>query len=243
MKKIIIILMLISMLGISGCTIYLDSSEEVVNESGYEKKYSIETKEEIDEVKLKCVLGIGELNINGGSEKIVDSIFNYSHMSWEPIIEDSDIGSVKIVKISNPSVNINSLSNYVYDWNINLNKKLPLSIDLDLGVGEGNINLSDTNLRNLDIQMGVGDVTVDLRKIYDEDVVINIDGGVGKLKLLLSKDMGMKANISGGLKTVSGKNLIIKDNNYYNKAFEVAEKIVELNIRAGIGQIELIIED
>lgn len=241
-KSILVIVTLMSFM-LSGCTIYLKNENEIINESGYEKEYVFEDNEDIEELKIDCVLGIGEFSIEGGGDKLVQANFKYSNKAWEPEIEDNLVGSMQNVRIKNPSVTLNSLNNYNYEWDLNLSNQKLTSLDLDLGIGEGNLDFTDINLNNLTIQMGVGDVTLNLRKDYERDINVHVDGGVGKLKILLPKDIGVKAEVSGGIKAVLGKNVLIKDNTYYNDAFQDSDHIVDIDIVAGIGQIELLVEE
>ncbi|MCT4663257.1 MAG: toast rack family protein [Tissierellales bacterium] len=243
MKQYVMVLLMTISITLSGCTIYLDNGSEIVNESGYEKTYELEDQEDVDELNIDCVLGIGEFSIKGGSEKLVDAQFEYSNEAWEPQIDNSRVGRIQNVDMKNPSVNLNSLNNYKYNWKLELSKIKPVSLDLDLGIGEGELDFREVNLKNLNLQMGVGDVTLNLRKNYGKDLDIHIDGGVGKLKVLLPKDIGVKVKINGGLKAVSGKNILMKNDIYYNNSFQTSDYVVELDIAAGIGQIELLVED
>lgn len=243
MKRYVMILLIMISFTLSGCTIYLDDDSEIVNESGYEKTYVLEDEDEVEELKVDCVLGIGEFSIKGGSEKLIDAQFEYSNKAWEPQIDSIRVGNIENVDMKNPSVNLNSLNNYKYNWKLELSKVKPVSLELDLGIGEGELDFREVNLKNLNLQMGVGDVTLNLRKNYGKDLDIHIDGGVGKLKVLLPKDIGVKVKITGGLKAISGKNILMKNDIYYNNAFQTSDYVVELDIVAGIGQIELLVED
>lgn len=239
-KYFILICCMLIMLGLSGCTIYLKDSSEGLN---HVKEVQIAKEESYDEVVVNLEMGVGDLKVIGGGDDALYGHFEYTSKNWEPNIEEKTIGSKKNITIKQPSVSISNLSNETYKWNITAVKDLPLTFKLDSGVGRSEIDLQNTKLEELDIKMGVGEVILDLSDKYENDVDVNIQGGIGSLVVKLPKDMGVKADVSGGIKSIKANDFIIKDDMLQNEAYDKNSKNINIKIEAGIGNIVLEIEE
>lgn len=239
-KHFILICCMVMIFSLSGCTVYLKDSSEGLNNV---KEVQIAKEENCDEVVVNLEMGVGDLKVIGGGEDALYGHFEYTSKNWEPNIEEKLIGSKKTINIKQPSVSISNLSNETYKWNITTIKDLPLTFKLDSGVGRSEIDLQDTKLEKLDIKMGVGEVILDLSEKYEDDVDVKIQGGIGSLVVKLPKDMGVKADVSGGIKSIKADDFIIKDDILQNEAYDRNLKNINIQIEAGIGNIVLEIEE
>lgn len=91
-------------------------------------------------------------------------------------------------------------------WEIGLNPSVPLDLIVDVGSGSVNLELEDFLLTDLDIDGGSGSVTVKLPG-SDTRYTLNIEGGSGRVNLLLAKQADLEARVevgSGSLSFVIG---------------------------------------
>ena len=131
---------------------------------------------------------------------------------------------------------------YVYKWNLRLNDSIPLDLLADLGAGEADLNLGTLNLRSLQVNMGVGEIRLDLRGKPKRDYTVEINGGVGHARVYLPNDVGILATAAGGIGDVSVRGLEKRGGLWINPAHENAPVTIHLDIKGGIGAIEVIAE-
>jgi hypothetical protein len=196
-------------------------------------------KSEMARVEIK--LGAGELQVDGGSAKLMDADFDYNHTSWKPIVRYEASSFRSQLRIEQPGV-IHGGSGATYKWNLRFNDKLPMDVDLDLGAGEAHMNLGSMNLRSVQVNVGVGEVTLDLRGKPTRDYTVNLNGGVGHARVYLPNDTGVIANAAGGIGDVSVRGLEKREGHWINPAHENAAVTIHLDVKGGIGQIEIIAE-
>jgi len=240
MKKIGIVICIIVTLTITGCTIHIGDGS-----NGFKDIETIETrtetfvseKEDTNELTLDLEMGIGELNIQGGSSKLLDASIDYNVEKWKPIFRektsDADIGKNKKITIEQPQskfVNTNPFSNnIIYDWDINLNNEIPVTLNADLGVSKSKIDMSKVNVKKLDIDAGVGAVNIDMTGDYDNKLDIDINGGVGKVKMDMTGDYKEKIDID--IESGVGNVEVNLDGNYEND--------VKIDLEGGVGSTEI----
>lgn len=229
---------------LTGCTVYLkDSANDVAYVKEMAVKQTDKASSAFKELDLTIQMGVGDLKIGGDSENLVEGKFEYSDKGWEPIVEERELATTKIVKVSQPSVKISRLNNTVYNWNFKIAEQIPTDLKLESGVGRSKLDLRKTAIEKLDIEMGVGEVELNLDQNYAKDVDVSIQGGVGNLEIILPKDMGVKAKVQGGLKTLKANGFIINEETLTNSAYKEGEPCIELDIQAGIGNISLKMAD
>lgn len=196
-------------------------------------------KAEMARVEIK--LGAGELQLDGGSPKLVEADFDYNIDSWKPIVRYDKSSFRSQVRIEQPG-GVHGGSHVTYKWNVKLNDTVPLDVALDLGAGEARMNLGSTNLRSVEVNMGVGEVTLDLRGKPARDYNVNINGGVGHAKVYLPSDVGVIATAKGGIGDINVRGLEKRDGRWINTKHENAPVTIHLDVKGGIGQIEIIAE-
>jgi len=195
-------------------------------------------KSEMARVEIK--MGAGELRVDGGSAKLMDADFEYNIASWKPIVRYDASSFRGQLRIEQPG-GVHGGS-YVYKWNLRLNDSIPLDLLADLGAGEADLNLGTLNLRSLQVNMGVGEIRLDLRGKPKRDYTVEINGGVGHARVYLPNDVGILATAAGGIGDVSVRGLEKRGGLWINPAHENAPVTIHLDIKGGIGAIEVIAE-
>jgi hypothetical protein len=196
-------------------------------------------KSEMARVEIK--MGAGELQLEGGSPKLMDADFAYNIPSWKPEVHYESSGFRGQLTIEQPH-GVSMRSNVTYKWNIHLNDQLPMDVVTHLGAGEARLDLGAVNLRSLEVHMGVGELRLDLRGKPTRDYSVQVHGGVGHATIYLPDDVGVEAEASGGIGHIEMRGLEKHDEVWINPAHRHAPVTIHLNVSGGVGDISVIAE-
>jgi hypothetical protein len=189
-------------------------------------------------VKVDMSMGAGELNVEGGAHKLMEGEFTFGPPTMKPLVDYQVRGTTGHLRIEDPSRR--GFSNAKERWDLKLNDTRPIDLQINVGAGESRLVLGSLNLRGIDIQMGVGQLTLDLAGIPTHDYDVNIRGGVGEARIHLPHDVGIVAEVKGGLGDVKTGPLVKRDGRYVSQHAESAATVVRFDIRGGIGAIHII---
>src|SRR5262245_58794410 len=193
--------------------------------------------DETEGVDVALKAGAGEINIRGGSAKLMNGEFTFSPVELRPEIDCNNRGSRGRLVINCPPQR--SFSRTEMKWNLRLNDQKPIDLDIQLGAGESRLELGSLDLRGLEVQMGAGTLQLDLRGTPMHDYDVNLRGGVGEVMIYLPQNVGILAHITGGLGDIRARGLEKRDGQYINKAYGTAKTTVRFDIKGGIGSIRL----
>jgi hypothetical protein len=196
-------------------------------------------KSEMARIEIK--MGAGELQLDGGSPKLLDADFTYNISSWKPVINDNASGFRRQITIEQPRRSHGG-SHMTYQWNLRLNNTVPLDVVAHLGAGTARMNLGSVDLRSLEVNMGVGEVRLDLTGKPQRDYTVKLNGGVGKATVFLPPTVGVIASAHGGIGDISVRGLEKRNGFWMNPAHEQAPVTIHLDVNGGIGQIQIIAE-
>jgi len=116
-------------------------------------------------------------------------------------------------------------------------------LNLQLGAGEALVDLSDSrSLTSFNLQIGAGEALVDLTGNKEEDLNIDIEGGIGELTLLLPGDTGVCIDATHGIGEIRSSGMKKDGHTYTNEAFNRSEVTMNIDIEVGIGEINLEVE-
>ena len=107
---------------------------------------------EAEKVVLDINMGVGELQLAGGSESLLDARFEYNIPTWRPEVEyEVEEGTGNLDVSQPPSEVAGAVLNEVRNaWDLKVSDEVPLYLDLDVGVGKSVLNLSNVNLTGYD---------------------------------------------------------------------------------------------
>lgn len=196
-------------------------------------------KGKADHANIELNIGIGELNLRSGTEKLLDGRFEFNVPDWKPKVNNSANGSHATVVIQQPN-DTHSLSNPHNVWNIQLNDQVVMNLVLNCGAGQARLDLGDLNLRGVNIRMGAGQVDLNLEGHPSRDYDVNISGGVGQATVRLPHDVGIRAEAHGGLGSITVSGLEKKDGAWENNLYDNAKVNVHLKVEGGIGEIRIV---
>ena len=221
-------------LALSGCNVNMESGGPV------QKDHSEIELDKAEIVNTKFHMGVGEMNVQGGSSKLMEGDFSYSIPSWKPEVKYSSTGFRGTLTIDQPS-KARGMNNNAgdYKWEVKLNNKVAQDLEFTVGVGVSKLDLSSINIRSVDVKMGVGDLEINLRGKPVKDYTVSIKGGVGNAQIKLPKDVGVFATASGGLGGVDTVGMTKDGNQYVNEAYKKSPVTIRLTIEGGVGAIKL----
>ncbi|HEV8042132.1 MAG TPA: toast rack family protein [Bryobacteraceae bacterium] len=222
----------LSLVGLTGCVEW-----ESEGPSRTEPRSVELDKSEMVHVELK--MGAGELNVRGGSSKLMDADFHYTRPSLRPNVRyDSSGFRGHLVVEESHGLHGNHSGNY--RWDVRLNDEKPMDLQVDFGAGEGHLDVGSLTLRSLDVHMGVGNLRIDLRGTPKNDYNVSVHGGVGEATIYLPSGVGVIADAKGGIGGVNARGLEKRDDRYVNEEYGHSKTTIRLDVRGGIGTINLI---
>jgi hypothetical protein len=193
----------------------------------------------VETVDVNLRMGAGELSIQGGTESLLDANFSYNVEDWKPLTDYAVSGIQATLWIEQPEVQNLGLSNYRYEWDLRFNQDVLFDFDIRMGAGKGRFDFSQLALSSLNLEVGAGDVEIDLTGDRNVDLDGDIQGGVGKLTILLPEDIGVKVYINGGLGSINTDALTQAADGYVNSSYGESSTSITLDIEGGVGDIEL----
>ncbi len=222
----------ISLLGLTGCVEWEPSGPTRTESRSIDLD-----KSELVDVMLR--MGAGELNVRGGSGKLMESEFRYNRPGLKPEVRYDASGFRGHLVVEEPSHTHHGGSRD-YRWDVRLNDEKPIDLEVHFGAGEGRLDVGSLTLRSLDVHMGVGELRVDLRGTPKNDYNVSIHGGVGEATIYLPSGVGVIADAKGGIGGVNARGLRNRDGRYVNDEYGHAKVTLRLDVRGGIGAINLI---
>ncbi len=217
---------------LSGCVSNLDERGTLQTETR-----SVEL-DKSEFVTVEVRMGAGELSVRGGSPKLMDGEFSFRRLAMRPEVHYDASDFRGRLRVEEPS-GVHT-GNTRYRWDLRLNDDKPLDLSVDFGAGEGRLDLGSLNLRNVEIHMGVGELRLDLRGTPKKDYTVSLRGGVGEVTVYLPEGVGVVADAQGGIGGITARGLEKRGGEYVNEAYGRAKTTVRLDIRGGIGAINLI---
>lgn len=233
-----ILLLLLGLLVLIGCEGEADIGE-IRTQS---ETVSIQGAEQVD---AQIRMGVGELEVSGGAEELLDADFTYNIEAWQPEVEYSVASGQGELTVRQPA-NIefsSDLTNLEYRWELRFNNSVPLELDVRLGAGDAVLSLGGTQLRRLELQGGAGQMTLDLRGNWENDLTAAITGGVGNVNVLLPSTTGVRAEVSGGLGNLFVNGLHRDDGGLVNDSYGRTPHSILLTVQGAVGEVSLEVEE
>jgi hypothetical protein len=194
-------------------------------------------------VRVKMVLGAGDLVVTGGAKKLLEADFTYNVAKLKPEVEFTNGTLV----VQHPDVRgyrtLQDIRDFRNEWDLRLNNDVPMNLNLDMGAGTSDLQLAGLSLTGLDIRLGAGKSTVDLSSDWARDLDVAIDAGAAIVTVRLPKDVGVRVEVDAGPIAINASGLTKDGNIYTNAAYGMSDVTLQINIKAGIGQLDLEVEE
>jgi hypothetical protein len=218
-----------------------------------------------ESVRVQIDMGAGELAVSGGADGLLAADFAYNVAEFKPEVAfGSDVLAIRQPDVEGRA-SFWDLDDYRYEWDLRLNDDVPIEMTIDLGAGNAQLELGTLSLTGLDVNAGAGDVTVDLAGAssltkldidigagevtvdltgdWHKDLEAHIKGGLGKATLRLPRGVGVRVDVEGGLGKVNASGLKKDGEAYVNDAYGESEVTLRIDVVAGLGAIDLELEE
>jgi hypothetical protein len=100
-------------------------------------------------------------------------------------------------------------------------------------------NLGNLNTRRFRLTGGVGEVILDFTGSWQQDMVAEVEMGLGSLTLRLPRGLGVSVVKDGLLASFDSQGLTKRGNTYYSENFEDATNKLALDLDAALGSIRV----
>ena len=190
-------------------------------------------------VHVHLQMAAGQINVSGGSSKLMDGTVSYNVPEWKPDMSYNVNDGEGSLMVMQPEEHHTTMGGPKYEWDLHFNNKVPLEMAVKMGAGDSKLDLADLTLQNLDVQVGAGNATIDLTGGWKQDVSADIQGGVGEVHVKLPRDIGVRVTVEGGLGSVEAPDFKRDGNDYVNDATGKSKNTIEVHISGGIGKVYL----
>ncbi len=194
-------------------------------------------------VRVEIELGAGDLQVTGHAEKLMEADFTYNVAELKPEIEYTDGTLVVRQPESGGLPALQGIRDFRNEWCLRLNDAVPMDLSVDVGAGAGDLRLSGLSLTGLDITLGAGRSMIDLSGDWMSDLDVSIEAGAASVSVRLPNDIGVRVRVGDGRHTNAISGLTRNDDVYTNAAYGVSDVTMQIDMQAGVGQINLEVED
>jgi hypothetical protein len=203
-------------------------------------KQSVE-KQNAQTATVKIDMGAGQLNVDGGSTRLLDTEFKYDEQSGKPRVDYSVSGTSGNLNVSQQETGGMHLGRNENTWTLHFGD-LPLDLNVNMGAGQGDLNLRQINLTRLRVEMGAGQMNLDLTGERKQNFNVDVQGGVGEAVIRLPHDVGVEIRADGGIGSIDTSGLHKEGGRWVNDAWGKSPITIHMNVEGGIGEIRLTVE-
>ena len=190
--------------------------------------------------RVTLQMGVGELDVRGGSAKLVQAKFAYNVNHWKPNVRYTVAGSQGELEIRQTS-DRGAFGNAENRWDVALNDAHPIDLVTHFGVGRATLSLGTMNLIGVRLHVGVGEVEVDLRGTPKESYRVDINGGVGAATIHVPSHVNIDARARGGIGGIDVRGLTLESSGrWVNRAAPADAPTIRLDIKGGVGEIRIV---
>ncbi|MDX2153337.1 MAG: toast rack family protein [Bryobacteraceae bacterium] len=192
-------------------------------------------------VRAEIKMAAGELRVTGGAAKLMDASFRYNVDAWKPDVRYEKNGFRGRLLVEQPKAGSTG-GNMENNWELKFANDVPLDLSANLGAGEADLDLGPLTLRSAEMHIGAGEVKIHFSETPKRSFDLNVRGGVGEATIQFPKDVGVEARAKGGLGGIDVKGMKQDGDVYRNEAFGKSKVTITVDVKGGVGQINLIAE-
>ena len=193
-----------------------------------------------DSVRANLRIALGELDVGGGADSLMEADFAYNVSAWEPRVNYEVVGNSGELAVEQQGLGEGIPTRDVRnEWDLRLNDDVPVDLAVQMGGGVGNLDLDSLALRGLNLDVGAGATRVDLSGDWGQDVGAVVRGGAGEVTMLLPSQMGVSVNAGTRLGRVNAEGLRKQGEAFVNDAYGDSDATLQVDITGGAGLINL----
>jgi hypothetical protein len=196
--------------------------------------------ENAESVRANFRMALGELNLTGGADRLMEADFAYNVATWQPQVNYEVVGDTGELTVEQQGLGEGIPDRDVRnEWDLRLNDAVPIDLGVQMGGGVSNLDLDSLTLTGLDLGMGAGATTVDLTGEWERDLSAVVRGGAGEVTVLLPSQVGVRVNAGARLGRVNTEGLRKQGEAFVNDAYGDSDVTLEVAVQGGVGQINL----
>lgn len=205
-------------------------------------------------------MGAGRVTVRGGASSLMTATYSYNVPSWKPVFDYVVTNGKGRLLVRGPSGTISFNAGYRYDWDILLSNSTPIDLELKTGAGNADLDLTDMTVRaltvdagassasikgsprtmtSMDVKTGVGSVNIDLTGDWANSATVNVSGGVGSIKIIVPRNVGVTVDAKRGLGSVSASGFTKDGDRYRNAAYGVSAVTLSIDLDVGVGSVTI----
>jgi hypothetical protein len=226
---------------VGGCVGFLGScgvQGQQVGEMQHESR-SIQP-EDAKSGRAHLMMGAGELKVGGAADALMEADFSFNVSDWKPEVGydvNGESGELSVEQGNSEDVRLGEDARN--EWDLRFNDEVPTDLVVEMGAGESNLDLDSLTLTGLDLEMGAGETTVDLTGDYTRGFDASIEGGVGEATVLVPSEVGVRVRAEGGLGKINAEGFRREGDSYVNDAYGDSNVTLDVDVRGGVGTINL----
>jgi N-terminal domain of toast_rack, DUF2154/Cell wall-active antibiotics response 4TMS YvqF len=196
--------------------------------------------EDAESVRANLRIALGELNVSGGADELMEADFAYNVAAWEPRVNYELGGDTGELNVEQQGLGEGIPNRDVRnEWDLRLNDDVPMDLAVQMGGGVSNLDLDSLILTGLNLDLGAGATTVDLTGDWERDLSAVVRGGAGEVTLLLPSQTGVRVNAGTRLGRVNAEGLRKEGEAFVNDVYGDSDTNLEVDVSGGVGQINL----
>jgi hypothetical protein len=196
-----------------------------------------------ESVRVEINLGAGDLQVTGGAEELLEADFTYNVTRLKPEVEYTNGRLV----VRHPEVEglpaLRGITDFRNEWVLRFYDGVPIDLSVNMGAGTGNLQMAGLPLTGLDVHLGAGEYTVDLSGDWEHDLAVAIDAGAADITVRLPSEVGARVAVESGPHTIETTGLTQDGEVYTNAVYGTSNVTLQVDIDAGIGRINLAVEE
>jgi hypothetical protein len=194
-------------------------------------------------IHVEINLGAGDLTVAGGAQKLMEADFTYNVDRLKPELNYTE-GTLVLRQPENEGLpDLRGITDFRNEWDLHLNNEVPMDLRVEIGAGASELRLRGLSLTGLYITLGAGGSMIDLSGDWAHDLSVVIEAGAGDITVRLPRDVGARVKVDAGVGTIEALGLTKEGNIYTNAAYGVSEVTLQIDMQAGVGQINLDVEE
>ncbi len=193
-----------------------------------------------DRVEVYLEQDTGDLDLDGGADKLMEATFRYNIEQWKPVVTYKEQGEVWNLSVIQPGTDMRVASGAENNWDIELGSHIPIDLAINLGAGDADLVLGYLDLTDLDVNVGAGDLFLDLASYDGDNLTVHLNCGVGEADLRVPGGMGVRVVPILGVGSVSSTGLTLVGSEYHNGAYDPQLAHVVIYANLGVGDLNVV---
>jgi len=199
---------------------------------------------DITHASITLKMDSGRINISAGAEdNLISGVITGKNGENGPDLSYKCAENVGHLNITQESTLWFDPISKEDQWNLSLGQDIPTSLGIQMGSGNLVLSTGKTNLTDLSVNQGTGDLTIDLSEWSGEHLLSSINGGVGRISIILPSETSIAARVEAGMgsRTISG--LEGEEGIYYHLIPDRQVPVISLSVNQGIGDFTMKVAD